>query len=378
MVIAIDIRPLLESEQTGVSVYTKELIDELVKNKNHQFILFYNSWGKEINDVWQQSNVVVRRFRSPNKLLNIVETLFSEPSFDELISEADYFLFPNLNFFNVRQKPYGVVIHDISFERIPEFFNLKSRLWHQAINVQEKLDAARDIFAVSGYTAGDVADFYKISQEKITVAHPGITINPKSDQSSVTLVKEEIRNPKQVFDSPYFLFLGRVEERKNVFAVIKAFIQLKEHEKCSAYQLILAGPLAQGTEYGRKISMLINGRTDIQLTGFKTVDEKNNLLAHAAALVYPSFYEGFGFPPLEAQALGVPVIASNVSSLPEIIGNSGLLVDPDRNDEIARAMEEVVTNEQTRKLLIIRGLENVKRFSWSKTANTILNSILKN
>src|SRR3989338_5527849 len=153
MVIAIDIRPLLESEQTGVSVYTKELIDELVKNKNHQFILFYNSWGKEISNVWPQSNVAVRRFKLPNKLINATEALLSEPSFDDLIPEADYWLFPNLNFWNLRQKPYGVVIHDISFERYPEFFNLKSRLWHQAIDAPKKLNNARDIFAVSAHTA---------------------------------------------------------------------------------------------------------------------------------------------------------------------------------------------------------------------------------
>src|SRR3989344_7182480 len=151
MVIAIDIRPLLESEQTGVSVYTKELVEELVKNKNHQFILFYNSWKKEISNVWPQSNVTLRRFHIPSKLINTSEALFGEPFFDELIPEADYWLFTNLNFWNVRAKPFGVVIHDISFERYPEFFNVKSRLWHKAINVQEKLNAARYIFAVSKF-----------------------------------------------------------------------------------------------------------------------------------------------------------------------------------------------------------------------------------
>lgn len=363
MVIAIDIRPLLEIEQTGVSVYTKELIGELVKNKNHQFILFYNSWRKEIVDAWQQSNVAVRRFHSPNKLLNIIETLFSEPSFDDLIPEADYFLFTNLNFWNVKRKPYGVVIHDISFERYPEFFNLKSRLWHQAISVREKLDAAQDIFTVSAFTAGDVADFYNIIEEKITVAHPGLPTH-----------QTNVASPSVI--QPYFLFLGRLEARKNVLAIIEAFIQLKEHQKCSGYRLILAGPKAMGSGYDQKILTMLGGRADIELVGFKTDDEKNNLLANAAALVYPSFYEGFGFPPLEAQSFDVPVVTSNVSSMPEIIGNSGLLVDPDRRDQIAWAMEEVATNEATRKMLITRGLENVQRFNWRDTAATILNSII--
>ena len=176
-------------------------------------------------------------------------------------------------------------------------------------------------------------------------------------------------------DIASFLFLGRIEERKNVLAIIEAFIKLKNNIKCLDHKLVLAGPLAHNSRMAQKILAMINGRADIELTGFTSDDEKNNLLANASALVYPSFYEGFGFPPLEAQGLGVPVVASNVSSLPEIIGNSGLLIDPDRIDEIAMAMEEVATNEQTRKLLISRGLENVKRFNWDQTAKIIENVI---
>ena len=357
MVIAIDIRPLLESEQTGVSVYTKELIDELVKNKNHQFILFYNSWGKEISDVWRKEHVKLRRFGLPNKLFNALQTIFRENYFDDLIPEADYFLFPNLNFWSLRQKPYGVVIHDISFERYGEFFNFKSRLWHQAIDVPEKLHSARDIFAVSAYTVSDVADFYKIKNEKIKIAHPGLPAKAEINLSKPT--------------NPYFLFLGRIEERKNVLAIIEAFIKLKTQKKCAEYTLVLAGPMVKNTKYTKKISKIIAGRTDINFIGFTTDNQKNNLLGLAVALIYPSFYEGFGFPPLEAQRCGVPVVASNTSSMPEIISNSGILIDPDRVDDIVWAMDEVANNEATRKMLIARGLENVKRFNWSQTAKII-------
>ncbi len=365
MTIAVDIRPLLEEEKTGVSVYTKYLVDELVKNKNHRFILFYNSWSKKIPDIWQQPNVEVRHFRRPNKLFNALQTIFSEPAFDFLIPEADYFLFPNLNFFSLRHKPYGLVVHDISFERYPEFLSLKSRLWHSAIDVGQKLKKAKHIFAVSKYTAADTASFYHLPPEKITVAYPGIAGNPKS----------EIRNPKQMPESSYFLFLGRLEERKNVLAVILAFFKLKKQPQYADYKLLLAGPMDEQSAYGKKITAAINNNKDIERAGFATAEEKNNLLANARVLVYPSEYEGFGFPPLEAQALGVPVVASNYAALPETVNNAGLLIDPDHLDDLVWAMAEAATNEATRRLLIARGLENVKRFDWKKTATIILNSI---
>ena len=107
MTIAIDIRPLLEKEKTGVSLYTEELVNRLVADLSHQFILFYNSWTAEIPNNWQKPNVSIRRFSWPNRLFNLSEAMLGEPYIDEMIPEADYFLFPNLNFL-VRKADLGI------------------------------------------------------------------------------------------------------------------------------------------------------------------------------------------------------------------------------------------------------------------------------
>lgn len=362
MTIAIDIRPLLEREKTGVSFYTEELVKRLVADVNHRFILFYNSWQAEIPDVWQRPNVTVRRFRWPNRLLNFAIALFNEPYFDELIPEADYFLFPNLNFFRLKRKPYGVVVHDISFDLFPAFYKWKSRAWHRLIGIVSVLPAARHIFAVSKNTKEDLLALYTLPPEAVVVVYPGVAVNSPQGLP--------------VNHEPYILFLARLEERKNILGMIDSFIQNKNDHALDKFSLVLAGPLDKNSSYGRKILARANGRSDIKITGYASAEEKISLLSGASMFVYPSFYEGFGFPPLEAQALGIPVIASNNSSLSEILGSSALLVDPYKQEDIAMAMKCLSANHNLREYYIKKGFINVQRFSWGKTIDQIKKIIM--
>lgn len=362
MIIAIDIRPMLERKKTGISGYTENLVNHLVETNEHRFVLFYNSWRTVIPDSWQRKNVTVRRFRWPNKLFNTATAFLSEPFLDDLIPEADYFLFPNLNFFRLCRKPYGVVMHDLSFVLFPKFFKLKSRLWHALIDLPSILKSARDIMVVSKNTKADLLAFYELPTQKIRAIYPGVT--------SISLI------PVSKAAEPYFLFLGRLEERKNILGLIEAFLKFKEQKPESNFSLILAGPLDQHSTYSRQILKLVGPRSDIKITGYLSPEEKQTLLAKAYIFLYPSFYEGFGFPPLEAQACGVPVIASNNSSLSEVIGSSGLLIDPYSQEDLTRAMSEMASNASLRNRYIEEGYKNVKRFNWNNTIDQIKNIML--
>ncbi len=151
----------------------------------------------------------------------------------------------------------------------------------------------------------------------------------------------------------YILYLGSGHKRKNIDGLKKAFKILKEKYKIS-HELLIFG-----------------------LRKSKYVDEnkKWELLKNADVFVYPSFYEGFGLPVLEAQVVGTPVVASNTSSLPEILGNSALLVNPKSPDEIAEAIYKVIKDQELKKDLIKKGYENIKRFSWQNCANETFNVI---
>jgi len=168
------------------------------------------------------------------------------------------------------------------------------------------------------------------------------------------------------------LYVGALEPRKNISGIIKAFNLLKQNSAFNDLELFIVGP--KGWLYNMifKEARRSPHASDIRFWGSASLSEILYLYNCASAFVYPSFFEGFGFPPLEAQACSLPVIASNRASLPEILGNSALLIDPWRTDEMVMAIEAVLTDNTLRDLLIERGLQNVKRFDWNKTAEELI------
>lgn len=165
----------------------------------------------------------------------------------------------------------------------------------------------------------------------------------------------------------YILYLGRGDERKNINGLIKAFKILKEKYNMPQ-KLVLAGP-----NIGYHIPKDLED--EVHFTGYVEEDKKWELLRNADVFVFPSFYEGFGIPIIEAQKVGTPVACSDTSSLPEIVGDSALMFNPYHHTEIAEAIYKILSQPQFKEELIRRGFENVKRFSWLKTAEETLKVI---
>lgn len=383
MRIGIDIRSLAAGRRTGVEEYTIGILRELFRlGGEHEYVLFFNAWGKGEPDLsWAQGfpHVSVKRFRIPNKLLNLSLWYFRRPLLDRLVGGADIFFMPNLNFAAFSKEVKLIVTaHDLSFEFFPETFFWKQRLWHYAVNFRALLRRADSIIAVSKSTKDDLITRYHVSEPKIHVIHSGIDERfvPMDRNDLVLLaVQEKYRLPYR-----FILYLGTIEPRKNLGALLAAFEALQRADvgdEFSKYELVLAG--RPGWKYDELFRAIERSpvRDKIRLIGFVDDADKPALYNLASVFVYPSLYEGFGFPPLEALASGVPVIASHSASLPEVVGEAGVLIDPYRPDEILQALRGVLGDKAYQAKLRERSLAKRRYFTWYQAGQSFLGILQK-
>ncbi len=363
MRIAIDVRSLLEEQPSGVSEYTRNLLEHLLKiDSENQYVLFANCFNKERKlkfDI-DAPNVEVKFFHYPNKLFNFCVNFLKWPKLDKLVGGADVFLVPNLQFVSISKKCKKVVtVHDLSFEIFPQFLSMRRKLWHKIIQPKKLIKSADKVIAVSEATKNDLVDLYGIFDEKINVIHSGVDANIYSH------VHEK---------SNYVLSLATFEPRKNIDSLILAFEKLVKKEGFRDYKLILAGARGWKTEQLRK---LVRKDPRIRVLGYVSESEKKELFTKAKLFVYPSFYEGFGFPPLEAMAHGTPVIASSAGSLPEVLENAAMYVNPDNIYDILKGMEYLLKSPELQSDLVQEGFKQIEKYNWEKCARETLRYIIK-
>ena len=317
-------------------------------------------------------NVELKSFRFPNKLLNLSLWYLGYPKLDVLVGGTDVFFLPNLNFASFSNKTQVILTaHDLSFEMFPEMFSLKQRLWHYLLHFRRLTKRADKIIAVSESTKDDLISHYGLSEKKITVIHSGVgeelTVMSRNDPRLLA-VKEKYRLPYK-----FILYLGTIEPRKNILALIQSYeMLLREHPALEKYALVIAG--TKGWKYEAIFEAIRTSpvREKIILPGFIADEDKAALYNLASVFVYPSFYEGFGFPILEAMACGVPVITSHSSSLPEVVGKAGMMVDPYQPEELLRALEGLLSDSHLGAKLIVEGKKRAELFTWQKTAKETL------
>lgn len=381
MRIVIDVRCLAEGRRTGVEEYTRYLLVNLFEiDKKNKYILFFNSWKKtQIDFSWidKYSNVTLKKFNFPNKILNLLFWYFNWPKIDMLVGGADIVFMPNIIFGSVSQKTKLILtIHDLSFERYGECFSWKRRWWHIFVNPLKICRNAYRIIAVSESTKNDLISLYKLEPFKIEVVLSACSekfaIFDRNNQKLIT-VKEKYGLPYK-----FILYLGTIEPRKNIIGIIKAYNLLqswalsKKDLKIKKFDLVIAGEKGWLND---KIFLEINKspfKNKIKVIDFVYDQDKEYVYNLASLFVYPSFFEGFGFPPIEAAKCGLPIISSNNSSLPETIGEFAIMIDPDKPDEIFQSMREILTSEELRESLVKKGIEKTKELSWKKTAEKVL------
>jgi glycosyltransferase involved in cell wall biosynthesis len=262
-----------------------------------------------------------------------------------------------------------VTIHDLGYLTFPQTHPRLARLYLD-VSTQWSVRAAAHVMADSRVTQDDVVRHYHTPPEKITVAYPGRDENLRRVDN--VPVVEAVKHHYGI-QGEYFLYLGTLQPRKNLLRLVRAFASVKL--QISNFKLVLAG--GKGWLYDEILAEVkrlgLEGHT--VLTGRVTEDDKAALLSGAMALVFPSLYEGFGLPVIEAMQCGAPVVCSNTSSLPEAAGSAALLVDPLDIDALARAMLRLVEDADLRRTLVERGHVQACKFSWQTCAISVLSAL---
>lgn len=361
MRIGIDIRALMEGKTTGVQVYITNLLHALFKlDQKNRYILFANSFGnidKQLK-IFNYPNMEYKIFHYPNKLFNFGQKIFHFPEIQKLIGRIDIFFSPHWRVLALDKKvPLVVTFHDLSFEIMPQFFSWRRRFWHKFMDYRYAAHRATHLVAVSESTKDDLIKFYRIPGQKISVIYSGV----KREQTP------RERGRMSGLPAEFFLFFGTFEPRKNLDGVLGAY---EEYSKKSKVKL----PLVLAGSAGWKINLNIpqNLKNQIYILQDVSEAEKTSLFQSAFALLFLSFYEGFGFPVLEAASFGVPVIGSFGTSLSEIGAEFVLFVNPFRSSQVALAMIALEEDQRYYDDLKERGLRVVSSFSWEKTAEQML------
>ncbi|RJR31321.1 glycosyltransferase family 1 protein [Candidatus Parcubacteria bacterium] len=357
MRIGIDIRSLAEKNYSGIPFFTLNLLENLFKiDKENTYLLFCNSKGKAALPEFKHPNAKVLKFNYPNKFFNLSMAFFGFPKIDKLLGGLDVFILPNWLFYSIGDKTRLVTVaHDLAFKKYPGFFSPKQRLWHRLINPKKIFKKSDRIVAISESTKNDLIKDLGITEQKIKLIYPGIT-------DSGNKINETTESVRKKYDLPenFILFVGTIEPRKNLSALISACRQLNLH-------VVVAGSL------GYKAKSFLADK-DIIYIGYVPESEKSALYSLAKVFVYPSFYEGFGFPPLEAALCGTPVICGCNSSLPEVAGDFAVMVDPYNVEELKNAINQVLTGnikdhtQQIKERLLLK-------YNWQHAAQMFLEVI---
>jgi|AntDeeMetagen134_2_1112570.scaffolds.fasta_scaffold00805_5 glycosyltransferase involved in cell wall biosynthesis len=251
-----------------------------------------------------------------------------------------------------------VTVHDLKHIRFPSYFRGRSSLKRRYITamVRRSVRAADHILSVSEHTRSDLIDLFGVDEANVTV----VPLGPGGAGADAD-------GPPSI-EGPYLFFVGSLRPHKNLATLVDAYNELRDRSDGVAATLAIAG-----AEYGDSLAELRERihepyRGDVEFLGRVDDETLTRLYAHATAFVYPSLYEGFGLPPLEAMGHGTPVVASDRTSIPEVVGDAGIYIDPTDTTALADALERVLTSESTRDCLRERGRQRYQEFSWERTA----------
>lgn len=377
MKILVDANILTRKQKTGVDYYTQALVFAAARAlPNDTFVLGY--YGKGTITVPEDiKNIHIKRiWWLPSKMYALHRHYLRFLPLELLMPvRADAMLFSDFGCPATLQKvPKLAVIHDLAYKLHPQYVIAKHAAFLDKL-VQHTLKQATHVIAISESTKKDIIEHYGYDENKISIVYPAVDTDHYSPASNQEI--EQVRK-KYGISGDYILFLSTLEPRKNVVGIIKAYNVLSP-ELGAKYQLVLAGKKGWLDDDIEKLCQKMGER--VLRTGRIESSEKAALYTGAALFAFPSAYEGFGIPILEAMACNVPVITSTVSSMPEVAGDAAIIVDPDNIHDIAGAFTKVLTDTGLAQDLRMQGAERAKEFTWQKSGQqlaTLLRSLVKN
>jgi glycosyltransferase involved in cell wall biosynthesis len=385
MIIAIDGSRAFLKRRTGIEEYSYQVIKHLRDELTDAQVVLYIRADQEV-DFELPHNWRAKKLWAPRLWTQI------RLSLEVFLHRPDVLLVPAHTVPLIHPANTVVVIHGLEYEFCPESYSWWSRVSMRTA-IKFSCRVARTVVCVSENTKRDVMKLYGTSAEKIKVIYEGYDNLVNSQQLIVNGNTEIFQNVEKINDQdffqdhlrtrsgrkkilehlflqPYILFIGRLEERKNIVRFIESFEFLKKKYNIK-HKLVLVGK--PGFGYEKIHNTIANSmyKNDIIELGYVSEEEKWALLKNADIFLFATLYEGFGIPVLEAQSVGVPVITSNTSSLPEVAGEGALLVNPESVEEIAKETHKFISDNELKSDIIHKGVENAKRFSWRKCTQEI-------
>ena len=394
MKIAIDIKSAL-GEKTGKGVYAWNIVKEMVesgdgsndKSKKHEFLLYSPDVEDPfLDELGKRKNVEIVKISEGGlkwhfRVFEEVASKYKNGKLDAYFSPSSFIV--AAMFYAVKMIGGGpkvfITIHDLVAFLYSATHNKRS-VFIEKMTLKWALKAANGVFAVSENTANDVALKFGIPREKIVITHNAVgevfLENGASKKiGSGTDVKKKYNLPKK-----YILSLGTLVPRKNLPFTLRVFEELCKGKNGSEkgdlfeHELVIVGGKGWGGT-SDEVLKIASENEKVHHLGYVPHEDLPAIYAGADLFLYPSLYEGFGIPPLEAMACGTPVIVSNMSSLPEVVGSAAIQIDPTNEQEMQDAILGLLKDEKKRQSLIKLGHERVKNFSWEKSAKTILDTM---
>lgn len=267
-----------------------------------------------------------------------------------------------------------VTIHDCVHLLFPQEDASKFRNYRSYLQTKRVVESAKHVLAVSNSTKEDLINIFQLPESKISVVH-----NALDERFVFTNMPEERKQVLERYQlkDPFVLYSGKIRPHKNLHRLIEAFAVLKseliDDEKYKNLKLIIIGDELSKHQYLRLTVIRSGAQQDVRFFGFVPYPILRVFYQSAALFAFPSLYEGFGLPPLEAMANRTPVIASNSSSLPEVLDDAAVLINPENVFDIARGMRLILSDDILRQKLVQKGIEQVGKFSWKQAAQSVLN-----
>jgi glycosyltransferase involved in cell wall biosynthesis len=365
---------ILRGEKTGIGYYALNLIRNLAKiDKANEYLLYtflFRYFGSNLKNIFipNKKNFIPKFKRIPARFVNFLHDKINIP-IESFIGPIDVLHSLDSRFPLIKNSKLVVTIHDIAFMLFPKYTSndnfVRNQLTKYVVNAARLADG---IITVSNNSKKDIIEVLGVPETKITVTYEAAdTIFRLTNKSKCS---EKIKQ-KYGFDDEYILCVSTLEPRKNISGLIKAF-SIAKKSKNFDFKLVIVGGKSWYYEELAKLAVYSTLDKDVIFMGYVPEDDLPLLYNCARLFVFPSFYEGFGLPLLEAMGCGLPIVASDNSSIPEVVGDAGVLVDAENTEQIAETIYQVSTDESHLQDLRLKGLKRAKTFSWENTAKKTL------
>ncbi|MEO6884429.1 MAG: glycosyltransferase family 1 protein [Bacteroidia bacterium] len=371
MEIVVNTRLLLKNKLEGIGWFSYETLKRITQQHPEDHFIFV--FDRDFDESFIFSDNITPVVFFPQARHPILYYWWFEFSLGKFLNKAkpDVFLSPDGYLSLAANVPSLPVIHDLNFEYYPQDLPFSFRKYYQHFFPLFAKKAAR-IATVSEYSKQDISKLYSISPDKIDVVYDGVNtlFSPISEIEKIAVKQKYSQS------CDYFLFVGSLHPRKNITRLLQAFDAFKK-AATSAIKLVIVGEKYWWTSEMEAAYEKMNFKNEVVFVGRMNAEQLYQITAAAFAITYVPYFEGFGIPLLEAMKCDVPVITSNVTSMPEIAADAALLVDPFSVESIKDGMLKISQDEQFRKMLIEKGRIRSAHFSWDKTASLLWNSIEK-